>query len=66
MLFDVRTSLFGIINQYDPTVDLKVNVDHCELWSNDFLLYLEDNLMYMYDYHSLGLWVSMTQHFTSK
>ena len=28
MLFDVWTSLFGIMNWYDPIVDLKVNVDH--------------------------------------
>ena len=33
MLFDVLTSLFGIMNQYDPTVDLKVNVGHCDLYS---------------------------------
>ena len=32
--------------------------------SSDFLLQLEDSLMH--DYHSLGLWVSMTHHFTSK
>ena len=43
------------MNQYDPTVNLKVNVGHCDLipWSSDFMLHLEDNLMY--DYHSLGL-----------
>ena len=29
-----------------------------------FYVNLEDNLMY--DYHSLGLWVGVTQHFTSK
>ena len=44
MLFDVRTSLFGIMNQYDLTVDL---------WSSDFLLHLEDNLIYYC--HILGL-----------
>ena len=43
------------MNEYDPTVDLKVNVGHCDLciWSSDFLLHLEDNLMY--HYHILGL-----------
>ena len=55
MLFNVWTSLFGIMNQYDPTVDLKVNVGWVTYisWSSDFILHLEDNLMY--DYHSLGL-----------
>ena len=32
LLFDVWTSLFWIMNRYDPTVDLKVNVGHCELY----------------------------------
>ena len=44
------------MNQYDPTVDLKVNVGHCALYFMVQLLYilhLKDNLMY--DYHSLGL-----------
>ena len=31
-LFDVWTSLFGIVNQYDPTFDLKINVGHCDLY----------------------------------
>ena len=55
ILNDVWTSLFEIMNQYDLTVDLKVNVGHCTyiLWSSVFMLHLEDNLMY--DYHSLGL-----------
>ena len=30
MLIDV--SLFGIMNKYDPTVDLKVNVGLCALY----------------------------------
>ena len=31
-LFDVWTSLFGIIIQYDQTFDLKVTVGHCDLY----------------------------------
>ena len=65
-LFDVWTPLFGIMNQYDLTFDLKINVGHLTYisWSSDFELYLEDCLMY--EHHTLGLWVSMTQHLTSK
>ena len=32
-LFDVCTSYFGSMNQYDPTFDLKINVGHCDLYS---------------------------------
>ena len=32
-LFDVCTSYFGSMNQYDPTFDLKINVGHCNLYS---------------------------------
>ena len=32
-LFDVCTSYFGSMNQYDPTFDLKINVGHCDLHS---------------------------------
>ena len=32
--------------------------------SSDFALYIEDYLMY--EHHTLGLWVSMTRHLTSK
>ena len=31
-LFDVCTSFFGIMGQYDLTFDLKVNVGHCDLY----------------------------------
>ena len=31
-LFDVWASLFRIMNQYDPTFDLKINVGHCDLY----------------------------------
>ena len=31
-LFDVWTSFFGIMNQYDPRFDLKINVGHCDLY----------------------------------
>ena len=30
--FDVWTSYFGIISQYDPTFDLKIHVGHCDLY----------------------------------
>ena len=31
-LFDVWTSYFGIMGQYDSTFDLKINVGHCDLY----------------------------------
>ena len=31
--FDVCTSYFGSMNQYDPTFDLKINVGQCDLYS---------------------------------
>ena len=31
-LFHVCTSYFGIMNQYDPSFDLKINVGHCDLY----------------------------------
>ena len=31
-LFDVCTSYFGSMNQYDPRFDLKINVCHCDLY----------------------------------
>ena len=31
-LFDVSTSHFGIMSQYDLTCDLKINVGHCDLY----------------------------------
>ena len=39
-LFDVWTSYFGILTQYDPTLDLKINVDKlkCISCSSDFAL----------------------------
>ena len=104
-LFDVCTSYFGSMKQYDQTFDLKNNVGHCDLysmvqrfcliswrlfwcmniiiwdyesvwpkvlpqdkyrslWPSDFVLYLEDYLMY--EHHTLGLRVSMTWRLTSK
>ena len=55
-LIDVWTSLFGIMSQYDPKFDLKINIGHCDLrfMSSDFVLYLEDYLMYWH--HTLELW----------
>ena len=32
-LFDVCTSYFGSMNQYDPMFDLKINIGHCDLYS---------------------------------
>ena len=45
-LFDVCTSYFGSMNQYDLMFDLKINVGHCTYipWFSDFALYLEDCL----------------------
>ena len=65
-LFHVWTSLFRIVNQYDPMHDLKINVGHCDLypWSSDCALYLED--YFMYEHHYLGLWICMTWCMTSK
>ena len=58
-LFDVWTSYFGIMSQYDTTCDLKINVTVTYIsWSSDFASYLEDCLMYVH--HTSGLWVSMT------
>ena len=31
-LLDVWTSLFGIMSQYDPKFDLKINIGHCDLY----------------------------------
>ena len=32
ILFDVWTSYFGIMSQYDLTCDLKINIGHCDLY----------------------------------
>ena len=59
-LFDVWTSYFRIMSQYDLTFDFKINVGSTYiLWSSDFALYLEAYLIY--EHHTLGLWVSMTR-----
>ena len=31
-MFDVLTSLFGILSQYDPKFDIKINIGHCDLY----------------------------------
>ena len=64
--FDVWTSLVGIVNQFNVTFDLKIIVCHCNLysWSSDFMLYLEDYLIY--EQQTSGLCVIMTRHLTSK
>ena len=42
---------FGIMGQYDPTFDLKINVGLGEVyfWSSDFVLSLQDYLMHECD-----------------
>ena len=30
--FDIWTPYFGIMSQYDPMFDLKINVGHCDLY----------------------------------
>ena len=47
--------------QYDLTFDLKIKIDHYDLYFqfSDFALYLEDYLMY--EQHYLGLCISMTR-----
>ena len=54
-LFDVWTSYFGIIGQYDQTFDLKVNVSHYDLYFmvQWFALCLEVFLMHVH--RTLGL-----------
>ena len=37
-LFDVWTSLFGIMIQYDPTLDLKINVGHWPIFHGQMIL----------------------------
>ena len=64
-LFDVWTSLFWIMNQYDSTFDLKINVGHCDLYFMvKWFALFEDYLMY--EHHYFGLWISMTRRLISK
>ena len=58
-LFDIWTPYFGIMTPYDPVFDLNKFVGHF-----DFALYLENYSVAKR--HTLGLWVSMTQHLTAK
>ena len=64
--FHVWTSLFGIMNQYDPTHDLKINVGHCVLYFMDQWFCLISGVYLIYVHHTFGVWISMTQHLTSK
>ena len=42
------------MSQYDPIIDLKVNVGHCDLYFMvQFMLHLEKKLLYYY--HILGV-----------
>ena len=63
-LFDIWTSYFVIMSQYDLTCDLKIYVGHRDLYFmvSDFALYLEDCLMY--EHPTSGLWLSMTRCLT--
>ena len=42
------------MNQYGRTFDLKIDVGHCDLylWSSDFVLQRQDNLMS--EHHTFG------------
>ena len=48
-LFDLWTSYFGIMSQYDTTFDLKVNVGHCDLYFmvQWFLPYILNTIWYV-------------------
>ena len=37
------------MSQYDLMLDLKIKMDHCDLYFSDFALYLQDLLMYKHD-----------------
>ena len=61
-LFDIWTPHFGIMSQYD----LKIYVAHCDLY---FMVQRFCLISWKYsvaEHHTLVLWVSMTQHVTSK
>ena len=52
-LFDVWTSLFGIMSPYDPKFDLKINVGKWPIFQGPvYALHLEDYLMY--EHHTFG------------
>ena len=66
-IFDICTPYFGIMSQYDPTFDLKINVGHCDLYFMvQWFCLISWRLYLIYVHHTLGLWVSMIQHLTSK
>ena len=44
------------MNQYDPVFDIKVDVGGFDLY---FMV------QWMYEHHTLGLWVNMIWHLTS-
>ena len=52
------------MSQYDPMFDLKISVGYSIFHGLVILCYtyLEDYLMY--EHHTLGLWISMTQRLT--
>ena len=55
---DIWTPYFGIVSQYHPMFDLKINIGHCDLyfivhWFCLISLYLMDEC------HTFGKWVSV-------
>ena len=66
-LFDVCTSYFGSMKQYDPTFDLKINVGHCDLYSMvQWFCLISWRLFDVWTIYYLGLRVGMTQKFYFK
>ena len=66
-LFDVWISFFGIMSPHELSFDLQINVGHCDLYFMVqwfCVIYLED--YWMYEHHTLGLWVSMIWCLTSR
>ena len=65
-LFDVSTSYFGIMSQYDTMFDLKLNVGHCDLYFMvQWFCLVSWRLFDIYEHHTLGVWVRMTPCLTS-
>ena len=64
-LFDIWTSYFGIISQYDPLFDLKMNVCHCDLYFTVQWFYLISWRLFDVCTSYFGIRVSMTRHLTS-
>ena len=65
IIWYMSTILYGIMSQYDPMFDLKINVGHCDLY---FMVqwFCLISWRLMYEHHTSGLWVSMIWHLTTK